>query len=460
MLRLMLFLCSLFAFAQTASAGVQRIADGDCSGLAAAISQASPAQPVKILLARSGNYSACSFSATGGNVDIDGQGSTFQFLTANIATSAAVTVRNATVTAAIDSAVPKLFCGDVLEGFGGAPIFIPAICNSGSLTLANVAINNLQVPAITGMGGAIMYWGFVYSAGSLILRNVSIAGSHDPRLITFAGSTEIYNSTFSNNSSSVLISTVYDALNDHASVPQLRIANSVITSTDSSACDLRGASATSFGGNVGPEASCGLSTSVGDKIDSSLSLPAAADHGGLVPTVQIGFGNPAYRAGVAQYCEATDARGVTRNAANCDAGAYESGGGLGLVTSNGMNGLYYVPGIANGHYVSVQRIHDNKDVLVFWNTFDRNGKQAWIFGVGTMTSDRHIHASMARTLGGVLQPGGPATGAKASDWGTVDIDLTNCSAAQFNYQSDLPEFGSGQFPLTRLAFESAVNCGD
>ena len=179
-----------------------------------------------------------------------------------------------------------------------------------------------------------------------------------------------------------------------------------------------------------------------------------------MPTVAIAYGNPAYRAGVAQYCEATDARGVTRNATNCDAGAYESGGGLGLMTANGMNGIYYVPGIANGHYVSVQRIHDNNDVMVFWDTFDSNGNPAWIFGVGTLTSDRHIHAPMYRNLGGVLQAGGPPTGAKASSWGSVDIDLTSCSAAQFAYQSSLPEFGSGQFPLTRLAFESAVSCGD
>ena len=344
-------------------------------------------------------------------------------------------------------------------GFGGLPFVIPAICNTGSLTLDGVTVS-LNRPTKVDAGTAGIYWGFMYSTGTLVLRNTSIVDNQDPQLITVSGSLEVYNSTFSGNVADALAFSSYDPFSDHTGNPQLRISNSILANTGGAVCNLAGASITSLGGNVGTDASCGLSTATGDKIDSSLSLPAAADHGGLVPTVQIGFGNPAYRAGVAQYCEATDARGVTRNATNCDAGAYESGGGLGLVTSNGMNGIYYVPGIANGHYVSIQRIHDNKDVLVFWNTFDRNGNQAWIFGVGTLTSDRHIHASMARTLGGVLQPGGPAIGAKASDWGTVDIDLTSCAAAQFNYQSSLPEFGSGQFPLTRLAFESAVNCGD
>ena len=118
-----------------------------------------------------------------------------------------------------------------------------------------------------------------------------------------------------------------------------------------------------------------------------------------------------------------------------------------------MNGVYYDPA-ANGHYVSIQRIHDNGDVLVIWNTFDHKGNPAWIYGVGQIT-DKHIHAAMSQNLGGVLQVGGPAVGSTVRSWGTVDIDLTSCLLAQFNYQSSLFEFGSGQFPLTR----SRDSCG-
>jgi len=44
--------------------------------------------------------------------------------------------------------------------------------------------------------------------------------------------------------------------------------------------------------------------------------------------------------------------------------------------------------------------------------------------------------------------------------GTVDIDLTSCTLAQFSYASTLDGFGSGTFPLTRLAFVSDFGCAE
>ncbi len=123
-----------------------------------------------------------------------------------------------------------------------------------------------------------------------------------------------------------------------------------------------------------------------------------------------------------------------------------------------MNGFYFDPD-ANGHYVSLQRIHDNGDIAIVWSTFDSNGNQAWVYGVGQLT-DKRIHASMSQNIGGVLQVGGPPTGSTVRPWGTVDIDLTSCALAQFSYQSSLDGFGSGQFPLTRLAFVSDFGCSD
>ena len=458
MLRFALLLSLIFAICQAASATVVRVADGDCAGLAAAVTQAAQSSPASILLARKGNYSACSFNAKAGVVDIDAQGATFQFLVASVGSDAAVKIRNATITAATKDAVATLICPAVIEGFGGSIFGYPVICNAGTLSLESVTIRNVEAFHFNA-GPAGINYGFINSTGTLIMRNATVVDNNDALFLTSSGKAEIYNSTFSNNAPGGLKFNNYNPAGP-ATNPQLSISNSVFAGSGGAICGISNVQITSLGGNLGNDASCGLSTDSGDKIVSDLALPSASDHGGLVPTIAINYGHPAYRAGVAQYCEATDARGVTRNAANCDAGAYESGGGLGLVTQNGMNGIYYVPGIANGHYVSVQRIHDNNDVMVFWNTFDSNGNPAWIYGVGTLTSDRHIHAQMARNIGGVLQPGGPATGAKGSNWGSVDIDLTSCSAAQFNYQSDLPEFGSGQFPLTRLAFESAINCGD
>jgi len=438
MLRFVLFLSFALGLYQTATAGVVRVADGDCAGFEKATAQvADHPTTTTILLARNGSYVArgaaggggCNIALQYGSLTIEGNGATITaqgcaWGSANVvAAGASLTVRNLRI---VDDTDPG--CMGTVPG--------PLFSSGGNLSFENVVVFGANFTNVTLQGAM---------GANTVLRNTTWIGA------SLAGTFDAYNSTFINSSLTVGPSSV-------GLYSYIYLSNSLVSSTKQ-ICP-QGGTLYSRGGNVLTDSSCGLSASTGDRVVSTLDLPAPADHGGLVPTVQIGYGNPGYRFGVAQYCEATDARGVTRNATNCDAGAYESGGGLGLVTENGMNGLYYVPGIANGHYVSVQRIHDNKDVMVFWNTFDRNGNQAWLFGVGTLTSDRHVHALMYRNLGGVLQPGGAPTGAKPSEWGTVDIDVATCAAAQFNYQSSLPEFGSGQFPLTRLAFESAINCGD
>jgi len=432
MLRFVLFLSFALGLYQTAEAGVVRIADGDCAGLQAAVATAAT-QPTQIQLARGGTYvssstAACGINLTGGNLTLEGNGATLIAeetcgigSTIQMGSGAALAIRNLQFKDQTDTCQ--------------TPPSTRIFNDGGTLSLENVTVVGNGLSRTTF---------FNLTIGKATLRNTTWIKAG------LWGDIDVYNSTFVDSSLDGGPCFAHGSL----CLTFVKLTNSLVS--NASVCE----EVSSSGGNVISDSSCGFLASTSDKVVSGLMLPAVADHGGLVPTVQIGYGNPAYRFGVAKYCEATDARGVTRNATNCDAGAYESGGGLGLVTANGMNGLYYVPGISNGHYVSVQRIHDNKDVMVFWNTFDQNGNQAWLFGVGTLTSDRHVHALMYRNLGGVLQPGGAPTGAKPSEWGTVDIDVTSCSAAQFNYQSSLPEFGSGQFPLTRLAFESAINCGD
>ncbi|HEX7914346.1 choice-of-anchor Q domain-containing protein [Rudaea sp.] len=432
MLRFVLLLIFALAAPQTVLAKVAWIADGDCAGLQAAVTAAS-SQPTQVQLARGGIYvssstAACGINLNSGNLTLEGNGAT---LIAEETCGVGTTIQ---MGSGASLAIRNLQFKDQTDTCQTPPS--TRISNDGgTLSLENVTVVGNGLSRTTF---------FNLTVGKATLRNTTWIKAG------LWGDIDVYNSTFVDSSLEGGPCFAHGSL----CLTFIKLTNSLVS--NASVCD----EVSSLGGNVISDSSCGFFASTSDKVVSGLTLPAAADHGGLVPTVQIGYGNPAYRAGVAQYCEATDARGVTRNASNCDVGAYESGGGLGLVTENGMNGLYYVPGVSNGHYVSVQRIHDNKDVMVFWNTFNQNGEPAWIFGVGTLASDRHIHASMYRNLGGVLQPGGAPTGAQPSEWGTVDIDVTSCSAAQFNYQSSLPEFGSGQFPLTRLAFESAINCGD
>jgi len=127
------------------------------------------------------------------------------------------------------------------------------------------------------------------------------------------------------------------------------------------------------------------------------------------------------------------------------------------LSEGGMSGFYY-DASADGHYVTVQRL-DWGSALVIWNTFDKNGQAAWIYSIGEV-SGNHIHAQGAQNLGGVLQPGGAPTGSHGFVWGEIDIDMQNCFGGTFRYNSPLPNFGSGQFPLNRLAFLGDLDCSN
>jgi hypothetical protein len=212
----------------------------------------------------------------------------------------------------------------------------------------------------------------------------------------------------------------------------------------------------SLGGNI-VEYGCPWLTAQDHQLSAPPIADGLADNGGLVPTARLeSWETYAIGVGIAKYCEATDARGRVRPAGACDSGSYELGAES--IASGGMNGLWF-DAAADGHYVTIQRVHDDDTALVVWNTFDRSGNQAWIYGVGHVVG-RHIHVEMSQNVGGHLQSGGAPTGSVARAWGTVDIDLTNCLDATMTYRSSLPGFGNGQFPLDRLAYISDFGCVD
>ena len=464
MMRVLLFLIFAASATQTVSAAIVRVADGDCSGLSSAVATAAPSSgATTILLARNGTYSACSIAETSGNILIDGQGATFQFLTAHIPLGATLIIRNASITSLPSGATASFFCTSIndLGGIGGTAA--GAICNEGgTLVLESVSVHDIDGTPFYGntfgFPSVVNLYSFIFSDGTLILRNVTMANNKAGYAFVVSRVTELYNSTVTMSDSRPFLSAQPPGGNGQTST--VKISNSLFASKSAPACAIPAGAATitSAGGNVATEPSCGLATSTGDKIVGDAKVTAFGDHGGLVPTQAINGGSPAKGAGVAQYCEALDARGYTRSPHGCDAGAYEYGGGSGALTASGMNGFYYDPD-ANGHYVSLQRIHDNGDIAIVWSTFDANGNQAWVYGVGQVAGKR-IHAAMSQNLGGVLQSGGAPAGSSVHPWGTVDIDLTNCALAQFSYASAVPGFGSGAFPLTRLAFVSDFGCSD
>ncbi len=471
MLRSILLLAFVLGVCQNATADVVRIADGDCSGFAGAVTSASSrAGSTTILLARNGSYPSCSLNFAPSPDEpstllIDGQGADLQFSRFYVA-AGSMTLRNVSFDSPPTSSLAGIPCVAILLSFDTVYYqYATLICNSGALTLDTVSFHDVVLHNFTSPVVSTIVTdsaALIGNTGNLLLRNVTaanISSSTAPSQVVgnAGGSLEIYNSSFVNTQFASSAGSAGSIVNlehpDDGS--RARIVNSLFSGNSVAACDQP---VKSVGGNFASDASCGFAIATGDTIGQGAGLATFGSNGGLVPTQALTYSSPARGIGIAQYCEALDARGYTRAATTCDAGAYEYGGGAGALTASGSNGVFY-DAAADGHYVSIQRIHDNGDILVIWNTFDQSGNPAWIYGVGQLT-DKHIHVAMAQNLGGVLQPGGPALGSKSRPWGTVDIDLTTCLLAQFNYQSSLSEFGSGAFPLTRLAIVADFGCSN
>jgi hypothetical protein len=139
----------------------------------------------------------------------------------------------------------------------------------------------------------------------------------------------------------------------------------------------------------------------------------------------------------------------------CDRGAWE------LVPTSlaegGINGFYYNPD-EDGHYVYIQQT--DFTTLVMWNTFDADGNQAWVYGTGDLASGRSVLAEAFINRTGGLTPEGLITDIEAEPWGELQVDMDSCTKGLVAYRSTLPKFGSGQFPIERLAYVKQLGCVD
>jgi hypothetical protein len=125
------------------------------------------------------------------------------------------------------------------------------------------------------------------------------------------------------------------------------------------------------------------------------------------------------------------------------------------LSPGGINGFYYNPG-ADGHYVYV--LETDFTTLVVWNTFNTNGGQAWIFGTGKLENGKAVVTDAYVNRSDGYSTDGSLKGLEVVPWGTLEVEMTSCWDGTVVYQSDLPEFGSGQFPIRRLAFAKQIGC--
>jgi hypothetical protein len=239
----------------------------------------------------------------------------------------------------------------------------------------------------------------------------------------------------------------------------IRIVNSIVSGFDGATCQ----EAISDGFNLNDSAGCAWS-SPNDLVGIPTGVhwrPVTAHWlysrdqiltNAIVPMAS----SPAVDSANADWC---DSNSLLRNGRfrgeGCDRGAVETVKvSLG---EGGINGLYFNPD-ADGHYV--QLLETDFLTLVIWNTFDKEGNHVWVYGTGQLVDGKSVIADTYINRGVMVLPGVPVEDAETEHWGVLEVELTSCKQGLVSFKSVDPKFGSGQFPIERLAYVKQLGCAD
>lgn len=275
-------------------------------------------------------------------------------------------------------------------------------------------------------------------------------------LVGSTGELEIRNSSFMNRGDSSAPPPLALTSDDPA---RIEVLNSVFSGFDGASCQ----NATSLGYNLNDASGCGWAAAEDLAGTPAGVLWRGVSAGwlyardeilkyGIVPMAA----SPAVDSANQEWCDATNELFTGRPSREvCDRGAFEYR--KSTLGEGGINGLYFNPE-ADGHYVQV--LQTDFLTLVIWNTFDLNGNPVWVYGTGQLVDGRSVIAETYVNRGVIVLPGAPVPDAETDYWGTLELEMENCEAGHVAFSSVDPEFGSGQFPIARLANVKQLGCVD
>ncbi|RLC02661.1 MAG: hypothetical protein DRI57_29880, partial [Deltaproteobacteria bacterium] len=189
---------------------------------------------------------------------------------------------------------------------------------SGTLTVSN--------STFSGNSTTATYGGGIYAGGTATVSNSTFSGNSAATYgggIANSGILTVSNSTFSGNSAATGGGNIHNY-----SGYTLTLTNTILADNAGGGDCFNDGTISSAVGNLIEDAAsaCGLTHGTdGNIIGIDPMLSALADNEGPTLTMALQAGSPAIDAGNATACEATDQRGVERDAA-CDIGAYECDG--------------------------------------------------------------------------------------------------------------------------------------
>ncbi len=125
------------------------------------------------------------------------------------------------------------------------------------------------------------------------------------------------------------------------------------------------------------------------------------------------------------------------------------------LASGAMTGAWYDPS-HDGEGWLIEVLAENR-ALVTWYSYDQQGKQMWLIGVGEISGSIIQIDELQVTHGAVFGPDFDPDDVILNTWGSLEIEFIDCNSATFTYQS-ITGFGSGALNAIRLTNLSGLEC--
>ena len=129
-----------------------------------------------------------------------------------------------------------------------------------------------------------------------------------------------------------------------------------------------------------------------------------------------------------------------------------------FILTKSFTGSWYDPlNSGQGFLIEIIKNENQKKVLATWYTFDTEGNQMWLIGVGNIQGQQ-ISLEMLLPQGGGFGSAHNSNNVISTAWGNVVISFSDCNTAVVNWDANLVGYENGSMPLTRLTKINNLNC--
>jgi hypothetical protein len=126
-----------------------------------------------------------------------------------------------------------------------------------------------------------------------------------------------------------------------------------------------------------------------------------------------------------------------------------------VMAYGGQSGSWY-DASHSGEGFALQWMSRNQ-AIVTWYTYDTQGNQIWLLGIGGQRDGAIVFEHVTRTFGPHFGTAFDPARLQNEDWGSLSLRL-DCGGGAAHYVSSKPEYGSGDLNLVRLTKLKQPDC--